>query len=53
MPDQEKEKTPTAVEPAETHAAASPAPPPAKTAAVTEEATSQYFFGEPLVPRRG
>jgi dTMP kinase len=52
MPDQEKEKAAVAVPPAETPAAAPPAaaPPqaPAK-AAVTEEVSSQYFFGEPLV----
>src|SRR5258708_35301419 len=48
MPDQEKEKTPAAVPTAETPAAAPPAA-PAKTAAMTEEASSQYFFGEPLV----
>jgi dTMP kinase len=52
MPDQEKEKTPTANPPAETSApvlppAASPAA--AKTAAPPEDASSQYFFGEPLV----
>ena len=44
MPDQEKEKMPAAVTPAEV-----PAPLPAKAAAVTEEASAQYFFGEPLV----
>jgi dTMP kinase len=53
MPDQEKEKTAVAVPPAENPAAAPPAatplPVPAKTATVTEEASSQYFFGEPLV----
>src|SRR5437763_2413149 len=52
MPDQEKEKTPTAV-PTETPSAtaASTAPPAAgaKTAAAAEDASSQYFFGEPLV----
>src|SRR5260370_42599333 len=48
MPDQEKEKTPAAVPTAETPAAAPPAA-PAKTAAMTEEASAQYFFGEPLV----
>src|SRR6059036_4291512 len=52
MPDQEKEKTPAAV-PTETPSAtaASTAPPAAgaKTAAATEEGSSQYFFGEPLV----
>src|SRR5260370_39898521 len=46
MPAPEKEKTPAAVPPAETPAA--PAA-PAKAAVVTEEASSQYFFGEPLV----
>jgi dTMP kinase len=52
MLDQEKEKTGTAAPapPAETPAAA-PATPAvaAKTAAAIEEASSQYFFGEPLV----
>src|SRR5881296_2722478 len=52
MPDQEKEKTPAAV-PTETPSAtaASTAPPAAgaKTAAAAEDASSQYFFGEPLV----
>ena len=47
---QEKEKTAPAGPPTET-AAAAPAPPVAvtKTAVVSEEASSQYFFGEPLV----
>ena len=52
MPDQEKEKTAAAVPPVETPVVApAPAPPAAatKTAVVTEEASSQYFFGEPLV----
>ena len=53
MPDQDKEKTPAAVSPTETPAAAttSPAPPApaAKTATAAEDASSQYFFGEPLV----
>ena len=52
MPDQEKEKTPAAV-PTETPSAtaASTAPPAAgaKTAAAAEDASSQFFFGEPLV----
>src|ERR1700732_4803133 len=48
MPDPEKEKAPAAVPPAETPAV-QPPPAPAKTAVVTEEASSQYFFGEPLV----
>jgi dTMP kinase len=48
MPDQEKEKTPAAILPSETPAPLPPAA-PAKTAVVTEEASSQYFFGEPLV----
>jgi len=48
MPDQEKEKVVPA--PVATDApAATPALPPTKTVAVTEEASSQYFFGEPLV----
>src|SRR5438132_13424252 len=53
MPDQEKEKTPAAIAPTETLAPAttSPAPPAAaaKIAAAGEDASSQYFFGEPLV----
>src|SRR5256885_15555361 len=53
MPDPEKEKTAAVVATTETSAAApaTPATPvaAAKTAAVTEEASSQYFFGEPLV----
>src|SRR6266513_1610062 len=52
MPDQEKEKT-SAATPTETPAAAttSAAPPAAaaKTAAPAEDASSQFFFGEPLV----
>src|SRR5881296_3398091 len=52
MPDQEKEKTPAAV-PTETPSAtaASTAPPAAgaKTAAASDDGSSQYFFGEPLV----
>jgi dTMP kinase len=52
MPEQEKEK-PAAANPAvETSTPASPpaAPPTAaKTATPTEDASSQYFFGEPLV----
>jgi len=53
MPDQEKEKTPAAVAPTETPAAppTSTVPPTAaaKTATAAEDASSQYFFGEPLV----
>jgi len=51
MPDQEKEKTATANPPAETSTPTSPpaAPTAAKTTAPTEDASSQYFFGEPLV----
>src|SRR5260370_28466033 len=53
IPDQEKEKTVGAVPGRETPAGAPPAaaPPPAaaKTATITEEVSSQYFFGEPLV----
>src|SRR5882762_10358697 len=51
MPDQEKEKTAGTVSLTETPAAGPPAaaPPASKTAAVSEEASSQYFFGEPLV----
>src|SRR5258708_2190184 len=48
MPDQEKEKTATAITPTETPAAPPPAA-PAKPAAVTEEASSPYFFWQPLV----
>jgi len=44
MPDQEKEKTAAVATPAE-----APSAPPLKTPAVPEEASSQYFFGEPLV----
>jgi len=51
MPDQEKEKTATANPPAETSTPTSPpaAPTAAKTTAPAEDASSQYFFGEPLV----
>jgi len=48
MPDQGKEKTPGALPSAETP----PAQPPAaavKAVAAAEDASSQYFFGEPLV----
>ncbi len=48
MPDQEKEKTAVAVPVAET-AAVTPSPAAPKAVVVTEEASSQYFFGEPLV----
>jgi dTMP kinase len=48
MPDQEKEKVAAAVPAVESPAAVSP-PAATKTAVVTEEASSQYFFGEPLV----
>jgi dTMP kinase len=43
MPDQEKDKTPAAIAPAEIPAA------PPKTAAASDDVSSQYFFGEPLV----
>jgi dTMP kinase len=50
MPEQEKEKTAAPAPAAETPATAPPVTAPAaKTAAVTEETSSQYFFGEPLV----
>ena len=52
MPEQEKEKTAIANPAAETSAPASPPAVPAttaKTAAPIEDASSQYFFGEPLV----
>lgn len=53
MPDQEKEKTTAAVAPTETPTAATTSPTPpapaAKTATAAEGASSQYFFGEPLV----
>src|SRR5882762_298979 len=49
MPEQEKEKTPVAVAATETPAAAPPPPAAATKPAVTEEISSQYFFGEPLV----
>jgi dTMP kinase len=48
MPDQEKEKVPAIASPAETAPAEAPLSPAAKSAA-PEEASSQYFFGEPLV----
>src|SRR5712671_4253440 len=48
MPDQEKEKTAVAVPVAET-AAVTPSPAAPKAVVVTEETSSQYFFGEPLV----
>src|SRR2546428_2404859 len=49
MPDQEKEKASAVAVPAEAPAAPPPPTAPAKPAATTEEAGSQYFFGEPLV----
>ena len=53
MPDPEKEKTAAVVATTDTSAAAPATPatpaPAVKTTAVTEEASSQYFFGEPLV----
>jgi dTMP kinase len=50
MPDQEKERVAAAVSAVETPATAPPPPAPAsKTAVGTEEVSSQYFFGEPLV----
>jgi dTMP kinase len=48
MPDQEKERAAAAVSTVETPATA-PTAPASKTAVVTEEVSSQYFFGEPLV----
>jgi dTMP kinase len=48
MPDQEKEEAPAVASPAETAPAEAPLSPAAKSAA-PEEASSQYFFGEPLV----
>jgi len=48
MPDQEKEKAPATAAPTETSAAPPAQAAPVKTAA-TEEGSSQYFFGEPLV----
>ncbi len=48
MPDQEKERVAAAVSTVETPATA-PTAPASKTAVVTEEVSSQYFFGEPLV----
>jgi dTMP kinase len=48
MSDQEKEKAPAVAGPAETTPAEAPLSPAAKSAA-PEEASSQYFFGEPLV----
>ena len=52
MPDQEKEKTAAANPATEASAPGSPAAAPAtaaKTATPLEDASSQYFFGEPLV----
>jgi dTMP kinase len=52
MPDQEKEKTAAANPAAETSAPSSPPaalPTAAKTATPIEDASTQYFFGEPLV----
>ena len=43
MPDQEKDKTPTAAAATELPSA------PAKATPAAEEASAQYFFGEPLV----
>ena len=48
MSDQEKEKTPAVAGPAETPPAEAPLSPAAKSAP-PDEASSQYFFGEPLV----
>jgi dTMP kinase len=48
MPDQEKEGAPAVASPAETAPAEAPLSPAAKSAG-PEEASSQYFFGEPLV----
>jgi dTMP kinase len=48
MSDQEKEKAPAVAGPAETTPAEAPLSPAVKSAA-PEEASSQYFFGEPLV----
>ncbi|HYL61864.1 MAG TPA: dTMP kinase [Candidatus Methylomirabilis sp.] len=48
MPDQEKEKVPAVASPIETAPAEAPLSPAVKSAA-PEEASSQYFFGEPLV----
>jgi dTMP kinase len=48
MPDQEKERAPAVASPAETAPAETPLSPAARSAA-PEEASSQYFFGEPLV----
>src|SRR5258707_9694243 len=47
MPDQENEKA--AANPADVAPPAAVPPAPATKAATTEEAGSQYFFGEPLV----
>jgi len=48
MPDQEKEKAPAVASPTETAPAEASLSPAPKSAA-PEEASSQYFFGEPLV----
>ena len=50
MPDQDKDKTAVVPSPTATEIpAATPPAQQAKPVAVTEEASSQYFFGEPLV----
>src|SRR6266403_902230 len=49
MPDQENEKATTAANPAEVAPPAAVPPAPATKSATLEEASSQYFFGEPLV----
>src|SRR5260370_37028098 len=49
MPDQENEKTIAAANPADVAPPAAAPPAPATKSAAPEEASSQYFFGEPLV----
>src|SRR5258708_39019089 len=49
MPDQENEKATAAANPAEVAPPVAAPPVPATKSAALEEASSQYFFGEPLV----
>src|SRR5258708_19921988 len=48
MPDQENEKATAAANPADVAPPAAAPPAPATKSAALEEASSQYFFGEPL-----
>src|SRR5260221_14361606 len=49
MPDQENEKATAAANPADVARPAAVPPAPGTKSATLEEASSQYFFGEPLV----